>query len=176
MAARNRGSRKADAGAGSRPQGDGGTEVRDIGWGLTAEEEEDFFLRRVLFSVLVVVVVCIGFWFLVTTVRSAPGQTPALIAPAAYLPEQGRYTIRLLTFPAAREDEARRLAEAQAVRELAGQEEFRCLPLGDGQMALCVGSFESESSPEMDELLRRFRSFTAQDRKLFGDAAVHRVP
>jgi len=176
MTARNRRSRDAKAGAGSRPKGDGGNEVRGIGWGLSAEEEEDFFLRRVIFSVLVVVVACIGIWFLLTTVRGAPEQPPTLSAPAVAPAEQGYYTIRLMDFPASKQEEAMRLTRVQAIRDVTEQQEFRCLPLDDGRMALCVGSFSSESSPEMQELLEELRSFAAQGKKLFEGATVYRVP
>ncbi len=176
MTARNRRSRDAEAGAGSRPQDDGSSEVRGIGWGLSAEEEEDFLLRRVLFSVLVVVMVCIGIWFLLTTVRSAPEQPPALSARGAVPPGQGDYTIRLMDFPASKQEEAMRLTQVQAIRDVAEQQEFCCLPLDDGRMALCVGSFPSESSPEMQELLAELRSFAAQGKKLFEGATVYLVP
>jgi len=176
MTARRRRSRDEDGGAGSRTQGGGSSEVRGIGWGLSAEEKEDFFLRRVLFSVLVVVVVCVGVWFLVTTVRSAPQQTPALSVSAPVRPERGRYTIRLMDFPASKQEEAMRLTQAHPIRDVAEQQEFCCLPLDDDRMALCVGSFASEGSPELEELLGKFQGFTAQGRNLFEDATVYRVP
>ncbi len=179
MTARKKGSRKARAGAGSRP-GSGsegqGSQERGNGWRLTAEEQEGIFLRRVVFAIVAVAVGSIGVWFVFNTVEDPGEQQLVLSATGSAPPSSGVYTVKLLEFSPSREPFARRLAQMDEVRDLAGDNEFSFLNLPDGRMALCVGRFEGEDSPQLRLLLHACQSFDAEGQKLFEGASICEMP
>ena len=172
-----KGSRKARTGAGSRPgsEGQGSQERSDVGR-LTAEEQEGIFLRRVIFSVVVVVVGFLSVWFVLNTVNESERRKPVLSATDSAPPASAVYTVKLMEFSPAMEPRARRLTEMDAVKDLAGANEFVFLSLPDGQMALCVGRFESPDSPQLRLLLEACRGFEAMGQRLFVDASVCQMP
>jgi len=159
---------RADARRSSR-----GTEAdsgrADIGWGLGGEsQEEDLFLRRVLFSVFVAVLGCMGAWFMITTVSAGSGLRDVLSATESASTAQTIMLLRFRDDPAGRETAAE-LARSQELRAIAGEHEFSLVSLPQGQCALCVGHFEDSDSPELAGLLTQFTQY-------FQQAAVITLP
>ena len=153
---------RADARRSSR-----GTEAdsgrADIGWGLGGEsQEEDLFLRRVLFSVFVAVLGCMGAWFMITTVSAgSSGLRDVLSATESASTAQ---TIMLLCFrdDAAGRETAAELARSEELQAIAGGHDFSLVDLPQGQCALCVGRFEDSDSPELAGLLTQFAQYFEQ--------------
>ena len=170
MTVRNGRSRGADVGSGpSSKDGKGHKEAGSgsFEWGLGSKDnEEDIFLRRALFVALVVVVVCVGGWFMLTT---ASGNKPILSANA----RPAVHTVRLLDFPAANRAQAMKLATVASKASLAPESEFYALPLSDGKMALCVGKFDDVNAPRLQDLVRTFRNYSADGFKPFATASVY---
>jgi len=152
--------------------GDGGRSLQEsIGWGLDGEEEQErAFLRRVLFSVLVAAVACVGVWFLLATAGGAPGRSRPLSANTA----AGPYTLKLLEFPASKEKEAALLMSQEPIKALAGGAELFLEDLPTGRKAICVGHFDSRDDGALQELLRRFRGFALQQGRPFEGASVYK--
>ena len=63
-----------------------------------------------------------------------------------------------------------------AVTALASDNEFSFVDLPDGQMALCVGRFEGEDSPQLRLLLHACQGFDAGGQKLFEGASICEMP
>lgn len=148
---------------------------RDIGWGLTVEdEEEDIFLRRVVFSVLVAVVGCMGAWFLVTTVTGSDGSQRALTVSDENPGAREVFTVKLLEFSPGESKlaPAEQLIEKQSIKSMAGQNELHFRKLPGGRVALCVGSFDSEDSPELQQLLQRCHGYSEDGRRPFARASI----
>jgi len=170
MAGRKEGSRKGKAAGGDGRKADAGV------WGMDANAEEDIFFRRVLFSVLVTVVVLVGAWFLVTTVRSPEAAPPTLIVNGKLPAATPVYTIDLLggKFPASYRSQMMEIAGRESVKRLAGRYQPRCVELADGQMIFCIGEFASEDASGLRELLVKLREFTENGERPFQYASVYR--
>ena len=170
-----RGAAKGGASAGGRSGGSGAEQ--EIGWGLNAEGERgEIFLRRVLFSVAVAVVGCMGAWFLLTTV-TWPGDEPRSLSMVESA-TGSFFTARLLEF---RHSESKQAAVAAltskaAIRAAAGDSEFHLYRLPGGRVALCVGRAESRDAPELQRLCREFQACSEAGRRLFADVAVIEFP
>ena len=159
------GARSKSRASGERPEGG------DVGWGVGAEsDDEDIFMRRVLFSVIVAVLGCMGAWFLVTTVNSGP-QSRVLSATQN---TRELYTVRLLEFPGtdAKLAVASELSRNADLRAIAGKHEFDIVELSDGRYALCVGRFESQDSPELQRLLKELRDYAEDGVHYFTKATI----
>ena len=170
-----RGAAKGGASAGGK-SGRNGAE-REIGWGLSAEGERDeIFLRRVLFSIAVAVVGCMGAWFLLTTV-TWPGDEPRSLSMVESA-TGSFFTVRLLHFSnsESKRTAAAELASKAAIRAAAGDSEFHLFRLPGERVALCVGRAERADAPELQRLFREFRACSEGDRRLFADVAVIEFP
>ena len=152
-------SKSRDGGRGAGVESD----RTDIGWGLGAEsDDEDLFMRRVLFSVFVAVLGCMGAWFMITTVSAgSSGLRDVLSATESASTAQ---TIMLLCFrdDAAGRETAAELARSEELQAIAGGHDFSLVDLPQGQCALCVGRFEDSDSPELAGLLTQFAQYFEQ--------------
>ncbi|KPK66102.1 MAG: hypothetical protein AMK73_01030 [Planctomycetes bacterium SM23_32] len=134
-------------------------------------------MRRVLFSVLVAVVGCMGAWFLLTNAVGGGAVQEVLSLTDAPAGTASHYTVQLLEFvpSGAKRAAAERMASQEALRGLAAGHEFRLLDSLDGRVSLCVGRFSDPESPEAAALLRRFRDYSEDGRALFAGARVRGV-
>jgi hypothetical protein len=117
------------------------------------------FMRRVLFSVLLAVVGLMGVWFLLTTLRGAEPNRRLLSVTDVPSGVSATHTVKLLEFPPERQAAAEAFMNTPLLRRLAGPHSCALLQLPGGNLALCVGEFAEEDSPELQALLRRFRDF-----------------
>ena len=164
---RSRRSKVARKPAAKNRKGRRSSEVREVGWGFGSEQdEEDIFMRRALFSVLVAVVTLVGGWFMLTAVTGK--EAPKVLSAND---RNDVYTIRLLEFP--NEEGAMQFADEVSKRSLAPREDFHCVKLRDGTIALCVGRFEDVESAELQELRLKFRSYVERGSMPFAEAAVY---
>jgi hypothetical protein len=144
----------------------------DGGWGgLAGPDQESMFMRRVLFSVLLAVVCLMGAWFLLTTLRVADPNRRILSVTDAPSGVPATHTVKLLEFPPEKQAAAEAFMATPLVRRLAGPHNCSLLQLPNGRLALCVGEFGEEDSPELQALLRRCREFS-EGRVNFSQAAV----
>jgi hypothetical protein len=129
-------------------------------WGtLAGPDQESMFMRRVLFSVLLAVVGLMGVWFLLTTLQGAEQNRRILSVTDAPSGVSATYTVKLLDFPQHKQSAAETFMHTPLLRQLAGPHSCSLLQLPSGHLALCVGEFDREDAPELQELLRRFREF-----------------
>lgn len=166
MAARREGSRDH--------HGAGG---RDVGWGITVEDDDQgIWLRKVVFGVSVAVVICLGGWILFT---SALGDAvrPALNVEGSAAAGAGAYTVLLCAFDPSERQWAEGVVSTPEMRTLAGRSSFHYVELSDGRWALCVGRAEEPDSPALRQLVHRFRGYrTATGKSPFGSATVRSCP
>jgi hypothetical protein len=146
------------------------------GRGIADEEQEDLLVRRTMFSVLAAVVACMGIWFLVTTVGS-----DVMLSVNGYRDASAvLHTVKLMevdtSADAAVEETVEKVA-VQARRERwMGEEDFHCLRVGGGRIALCLGEFTNADAPELSLLLDKVRNFRDGDEELFPRAEVISYP
>jgi hypothetical protein len=132
-------------------------------------------MRRVLFSVLVVVVGCMGGWFLLTTVVGGADGRRVLSVTDETPRGSACYTVQLLPeFAPSRSKRAiaERMIGREPLAELAGEHEFYILEFPNGRAALCAGRFRDRQAPEMAELLRRLRTYSEDGQRLFAEARI----
>lgn len=148
---------KESAGAVSSPDGDeGGAQV---GWGVGDDSDDAFRTRRTVFSVIAVIVVCMGAWMLLTMLATRQSEGPVLSAEGPA--DGGRvYTVVLRRIDPQQREAMRRLVSAAPIRRMAGRNEFRFMELQNGEVAICVGRFEDPGSARAEELLSKFREFS----------------
>ncbi len=155
------------------PSASGGAE---IGWGLSAEDQEErSFLRRLAFAIAVAVVAVMGVWLVVTTPSQPDRAGPALSALA---PGEGpaAYTVMLRVVPGSQLEDMKQVIATDPIQALAGGSAFRFLELPDGSVAVCVGSSADEDSPQLTQLLGRFRQMsTSSGARPFKTAQIQRI-
>jgi hypothetical protein len=132
----------------------------DGSWGTGADlDHESMYMRRVLFSVLLAVVGLMGFWFLLTTIRGAERARSMLSVVDVPSGARAVYTVKLLDFAPEKRAAAEAFMDTPLLGQLTGSHSCALLQLPDGRLALCVGEFADEDSPQLQELLRRSREF-----------------
>jgi hypothetical protein len=126
-----------------------------------------------MFSILVAVLGCMGGWFLLTTLSSG-GNEQHVLSVTDPVPGNTCFSVGLVEFAASESTraDAAKLASKEAIKVLAGPNDFRLLKLPEGGLVFCCGRFESGDSPEMHELLQRFRNHRERGIKVFPEASV----
>jgi hypothetical protein len=136
---------------------------RDIGWGVGADPAaDDLFMRKVLFSVLLAVIGCMGAWFTLTTVSGNRSEAQPVLSVTGTSDAEGAqtwFTVKLVEFPPEKRATANQLAAQGAMQQLADGEPFQVLALEDCE-ALCVGRFADHDAPELQRLLARCRLYS----------------
>jgi len=132
-------------------------------------------MRRVAFSIAAAVVACMGAWILLTSLADG-GDSGVLLSAVGTVAEPGFVnTVVLRVISPEQLDGMRQLIETDAIRNLAGENEFHFLELDDGSIAVCVGRFKDPDSPRIMELLRSFRDMaTESGARPFGAARIVR--
>jgi len=134
----------------------------NIGWGLSAEDQEErFFVRRLAFTIAVAVVAVMGVW-LMLTVPSQPGDSGTALSALTQAPGEGpiAYTVLLRTVPESQLEGMKQLIATDRIQALAGENEFHYVPLADGSVAVCVGSFADKDSADLAALLAGFHQMS----------------
>ncbi len=155
---------------------DRGSAQSYFGWTDDADPERDIFVRSVLFSVLVVAIVSVGGWFLIGGIGDTSTPRPALSADGVAT-NRPVYTLMLFEIsPNASATERQNLvsglSEEARLRPLVGRHAIECVDLGGGKRALCVGRFDSENDPELQDLRDKFRGFTERGERPFESASI----
>ena len=112
-----------------------------------------------VFYAVVAVLVCMGGWFMVTTVGTGRASRNMLNATQT-VPTW--HTIRLWRFPnvATQRRAAQLLAGTPEMAALAGQHRFEVVEVSNDECALCVGRFRDPASPELARLLKEFADYS----------------
>lgn len=131
----------------------------------TAREEPSMVVRTALFVGVTFLLVGLAAWFVATAVSS-----PRATSLSAR--QERRHTVKVLEMPAARRETARSMLDHQALVSLADGHRLHLRSVGQQKLALCMGVFESERSPDALRLLRRVREFTREGKKAFPSAEI----
>ncbi len=116
-----------------------------------------------------------GVWLVVTTRPQSARPGPALSALA---PGEApvAYTVMLRVVPGSQLEGMKQVIATDPIQALAGGSAFRFLELPDGSVAVCVGGSAEEDSPELAQLLGRFRQMsTNSGARPFETAQIQRI-
>ena len=135
--------------------------------------EESYWLRLSIFGSLAVCIATIGVWFSADAIRrnEADKNVPLTATQPAEV-----YTVKLVEFPSSERSRAQELSETPVVQSLAGECELFFPQVGEQRLALCVGKFSSPDGGRIKEVLKDFRDFTREGKRMFASAAIHRCP
>jgi hypothetical protein len=121
--------------------------------------------RMTAFGLLTLGLVIMAAWFVLTAVREPRAER--LTAQ-----QEVQHTVKVLEMPAAERDAAQSLLDHSTLVKLADGHRLHLLPRDDEKLALCMGAFDSEQSPEARQVLRRVRDFTREGKKAFPAAEI----
>jgi len=148
-------------------------EGSEIGWGLSAEDQEErFFIKRIAFSLVVAVVACAGAYMVLTTLSSRGVPNLALSAKVVAPAASPAYTVVLWQGAASGAGAVQQIIGRDEVKALAGRNEFHSLELQDGSKAMCVGRFDDPDSPQLKQLLAKFREVRISGARPFQAARI----
>ena len=134
------------------------------------DEEREFKRRMTIFGVVVLLLGVGAGWFVLSALKSvSPGNEIALSAPV-------EHTVVVVRLSAEKRRAAESMADHPVLARLAGKHRIRVQRVGDGQIALCAGRFESSDSQEATELLRRVRNYRRDGKRAFPDANIAALP
>ncbi|MHC4789477.1 MAG: hypothetical protein ACYS8K_09795, partial [Planctomycetota bacterium] len=90
------------------------------------------------------------------------------------VPSESFFTVKLTSFnnSPVKRAAATELASQEHIRSIAGQHPFRLFALPDGKLALCVGRFADQQSPELHRILQEFRRYEVRGKRLFPQVVV----
>jgi hypothetical protein len=136
--------------------------------GDAAGEEPSLLGRLIAFCILMLALAAVAVWFVRTAVRSPGTPDPKSLSAR----QEVRYAVKVLAMPAGREQVVRSMLESKKLLSLADGHSLHLQPLGQDELALCMGQFGSQQSPEARQLLKRIRQVTRQGRRAFPSAEI----
>lgn len=131
-------------------------------------EEPSLLGRLIAFCILTLALAAIAVWFVRTAVREPGSPEPRSLSAR----QEVRYSVKVLAMPAARENAVRRMLKSDKLLSFAGGHSLHLQPVGQGELALCMGRFGSRQSPDARRLLKRIRQVTREGRTAFPSAEI----